>query len=300
MKRFNVFIAMIIFASLACSLPVTAPSEEVVATATIAPVDTATRTFTPGPTNTPTYTPTLVQITQRVPSETPTLTDTPLGATNTAGPTPTLTPFLVELTVSRPTNCRTGPGKEYDVVGSLVPGVTVPVIGRDGTSQYWYIPNPYVFTDYCWVTGEYATLTGPQFLVPLVEKGGTPTPTSTLTPFIDFTVKLGGKQTCDGSHWLNFNIANTGKTFLQSVSIVMTDKTKNTTRSTTTDNFPLLISCNPMSFDDQISLSDSDVRVSGPKFDYNFQNNKISITMKICAADGLQEPCATKTINLNQ
>lgn len=299
MHRSNMIIAIIILVSLACALPGAAPNVETIETTEVIPAASVTRTFTPGPTFTPTFTPTLTYLTARVPSETPTITETAGAPTDTPGPTFTLTPFLVELSVSRPTNCRTGPGKDYEVVGSLVPGVTVPVIGRDGSSQYWYIPNPYVFTDYCWVTGEYAVLTGPQFLVPVVGSPDTPTPTGSPVPVLVFTFKGGSKQTCNGSHWLNFSIINKGATVLQSIRIVMQDQTKNLIRSTTNNNFPLAIGCNTTSFDDNVTINNGSTNVSGPKFDYNFQGNKLFLTVTICSEDGLEGSCTTETLELN-
>ncbi len=283
----------------ACVLPGSGSPDPNAAMTESAPAPTNTRTFTPEPTFTPTFTPTLIYPTPRVPSETPTITDTPAGPTDTPGPTATLTPFLVELSVSRPTNCRTGPGKEYDVVGSLVPGVTVPVIGRDGSSQFWYIPNPYVFTDYCWVSGEYATLNGPQFLVPLVASGNTPTPTGSPAPVLAFKLKSGSKQVCNGLHWMNFNITNEGYTVLQSIKIVVQDQNKNLVRSTTSDNFPLANGCNSAVINDNITITGGITNVSGPKFDYNFQGNKLVATVTICSEDGLQGVCKTESIALN-
>ena len=97
-------------------------------------------------------------------SQTPTATFTPLPPTNT--PTPTLsptpiftfTPLTPQISVSVATNCRAGPGKAYDRVGALLVGEFAQVVGRNPTGNYWYIRNPDSSTGFCWVWGEYATL----------------------------------------------------------------------------------------------------------------------------------------------
>jgi len=294
-------VTVTILLSLACVLPGISSSgaNEAPTQTEVIQAATNTFTFTPAPTFTPTFTPTLIYLTARFPSATPTNTEPAGTATNTPGPTPTLTPIYVEMSVSRPTNCRTGPGKEYEEVGSLAVGVTVPVIGRDGTSQYWYIPNPYVFTDYCWVWGEYATFTGPQFLVPVVVASDPPTPTGSPAPEINFTLKAQSKFSCNGSHWMNIGITNKGYTVLSSIKIVVQDKTKNLARSVTYDNFPLANGCNSPTVTDNITITGGVGSVSGPKFDYNFQGNNLNATVTICSEDGLQGTCATQTLLLS-
>jgi len=293
-------LAITILLSLSCGVPgIASPDADVMETATESLVATNTFTLTPAPTFTPTFTPTLIHPTARFPSETPTNTLPAGTATSTPGPTTTFTPIYVEMSVSRPTNCRTGPGKEYDVVGSLAVGVTVPVIGRDGTSQYWYIPNPYVFTDYCWVWGGYATFNGPQFLVPAISDPPTPIATGTPAPEILFKLKKQSKYSCDGRHWINIGITNKGLIALESIEIIMQDKTKNITRIIAYDDFPRVTDCGKMTLMTSIAAPDGTGSASGPKFDYNFQDNTMFATVKICSKDALQGVCATQTILLS-
>lgn len=98
-------------------------------------------------------------------------------------PTATLTP-TVELTatrsvpvvtVSRSTNCRTGPGTDYDRVGALAVGQEAEVIARNADSSYWIIRNPSRAGD-CWLWGFYATVEGPTANLPVWEPPPTPTP----------------------------------------------------------------------------------------------------------------------------
>lgn len=88
---------------------------------------------------------------------------------------PTPTPSAVTLKVSVDTNCRTGPGKTYDIVTIFRIGKTGEVIGRNAASTYWVIRNP-EGSGHCWVWGKYASLTGPTASLPIWDPPATPTP----------------------------------------------------------------------------------------------------------------------------
>jgi hypothetical protein len=95
----------------------------------------------------------------------------------TPTPTGTLTPTPPEVTlkVSVDTNCRTGPGKPYNIVTIIRVGKTANVVGRHATADYWVIENP-AGEGTCWVWGEYATLTGQTGSLPIWDPPATPTP----------------------------------------------------------------------------------------------------------------------------
>lgn len=105
--------------------------------------------------------------------------------TATTGPsaTPgfTSTPTVPEVSVSTNTNCRTGPGTQYDLVGGLLVGQTAVVVGKNTSTGYWIINNPGK-SGTCWLWGQYATVSGntaglTEYAIP-----PTPTPTATSTP----------------------------------------------------------------------------------------------------------------------
>ncbi len=109
---------------------------------------------------------------------TPEFTATP-GPTSTPGFTST--PTVPEVTVSTNTNCRTGPGTQYDLIGGLNVGQTAVVVGKNTSTNYWIINNPGK-SGTCWLWGEYATVSGntaglTEYAIP-----PTPTPTATSTP----------------------------------------------------------------------------------------------------------------------
>jgi uncharacterized protein YgiM (DUF1202 family) len=103
------------------------------------------------------------------------LTDTPT-TTNIPVPIIASTPVvpLIHSTVN--TNCRSGPGSNYDVVGYLMIGDRVEVHGKNTNSTWWYIQNPDDLSKYCWVWNQTTTVEGNKSIIPVI------TPIATNTP----------------------------------------------------------------------------------------------------------------------
>jgi len=97
--------------------------------------------------------------------------------TLTETPTLTLTPTLKtpRVSVSVNTNCRSGPGKAYDILGFLLVGESVEVTGRSAGGDYWIVENP-DRDGQCWLWGFYAQVTGNTDGLPVVAPPPTPTP----------------------------------------------------------------------------------------------------------------------------
>jgi hypothetical protein len=124
--------------------------------------------------------------TAEIPTATATITLTPtLTLTATETLTPTLSAPQVHVDVD--TNCRTGPGEIYDIVGGLLVGEQAEVVGRWPGGNYWIIPNPDGSGE-CWLWGYYATVEGPTADLPAYTQPPTPTPiidwSGTWTTFI--------------------------------------------------------------------------------------------------------------------
>lgn len=98
----------------------------------------------------------------------------------TATPAFTGTPSVPEVSVSAPTNCRTGPSNAYDMVFTMNPGETAQVVGKNTATNYWIIDNPSGGT--CWLWGQYATVSGNTSGLPEMIPPPTPTPKSSPTP----------------------------------------------------------------------------------------------------------------------
>lgn len=121
-------------------------------------------------------------------------TDTPAGvvlessatpaATETPSLTPTITltptPSVPEVTVTSATNCRTGPGTEYDLLYTLQPGQVAQIIGKYTPLNYWVINFP--GGTMCWLWGQYAVVSGNIAALAEYPVPATPTPTMPAAP----------------------------------------------------------------------------------------------------------------------
>ena len=106
----------------------------------------------------------------------PTPTFTPGPPTSTPTPTYTSTPVIPIIQVSIDTNCRSGPGKTYDMIGALMVGETTTIIARSSIPNYWVVDNPDYRGHSCWLWAQYATVVGNTSLLPIDSAPPTPTP----------------------------------------------------------------------------------------------------------------------------
>lgn len=119
---------------------------------------------------------------EKTPSATPTVTQTPTPA-NTSTPTLSPTPQTPFVEVSAATNCRSGPGTPYIILGVLNEGERAEVLGRSEDSDFAVINNP-DSGGTCWLWLQFADLAASIGHLPLVDTPPTPTPSLTPTPSI--------------------------------------------------------------------------------------------------------------------
>lgn len=165
-SRSRLAILALIGAMLACNLPGTTPTlsvQEQAATSVAATILAQQRPGGDGPitatawkTARPSITPT---------TQARTLTITPTFSTP-------------QLTVLESTNCREGPGQDYEVVFTYLPNKTLTILGRYDPTNYWLVKSDETGAGQCWLWGEYVEVTGSYWVVPSV----TPPPTATLAP----------------------------------------------------------------------------------------------------------------------
>ena len=105
------------------------------------------------------------------------LPDTP---TPTFGPTGTITPTysIPILRVLEQTNCRSGPGQDYQVLFTYLPWKELEIIGNYPQGNFWLVKSTDSPTGDCWLWGEYVEVSGSYWAVPSV----TPPPTATIPP----------------------------------------------------------------------------------------------------------------------
>jgi hypothetical protein len=154
----------LVVAILACNLPGTTPSlsvEEQAATAIAATLLAQT------------------QNSEDVPiSATPSRTARPSATTTAATVTITPTFSTPQLTVLESTNCREGPGQDYEVVFTYLSNKKLTILGRYDPTNYWLVKSDETRAGQCWLWGEYVEVSGSYWVVPSV----TPPATATLAP----------------------------------------------------------------------------------------------------------------------
>jgi len=160
-KLFPVLIVLLA-ASLACNLPAGVPPTPAAELQTSATPQVLVEVPVTGPTETP--------------SPVATFTLTP-----TATITLTPTSAVPMVSVSENTNCRTGPGVVYDLVGALLVGEQAVVVGKYTVGNYWIINNSNG-SGTCWLWGQYVTVTGNTLGLPEYAPPPTPTPQPPLPP----------------------------------------------------------------------------------------------------------------------
>lgn len=227
---------------------------------------------------------------------TPVVTSTPtFTSTATLSPTPafTFTPAIPQIGVSVPTNCRVGPGRVYDRVGALLVGETAQVYGRDPTGRYWFIQNPDSPGNFCWLWGEYATVTGNFIALPVFTPP--PTPTFTPTPLPDIRVSYSGKDTCVG-WWVELEIKNRSDVRFRSIALTVKDTVTNITISTSADGFTDLDGCLTANTNNNMNPGTTHI-VSSPAFAYDPSGHKLTATVTVCSEKNLKGICVSEQIS---
>ncbi len=224
-------------------------------------------------------------------SATPTLTFTPASTpTQTLSPTPlfTLTPLVPQISVSVATNCRVGPGKMYDKVGALLVGEVAEVYGHDLAGNYWYIRTPHSSTGFCWIWGEYATLSGNTLTLPIF----TPPPSPTPTP--DFKISYLGLDSCVG-WWVKLKLENIGDTVFKSISLTVKDTHTNTSLSLDANGFTNVDGCLTSNTKDTLPI-DGTRKISSAAFAYDPTGHKLRATITLCSGVNQTGACTTDMI----
>lgn len=279
--------SILILAILACSLPVSiSPTQDPGAAYTSAALTVAAAVnqtmapiIIPQSPGMQTFTAVVLDTLAPVATLTATLSPTAFFTATTSVP-------MISVTVD--TNCRVGPGKAYDYVGGLFIGQTAEVYGKNPGGDYYYIRLPENPNIYCWVTGQYATLTGNTSVLPVF----TPPPTPTPVPNFDFT--FAGMDSCVG-FWVNLRIKNIGSTSFKSFSLTVKDLDTSVTLSASGNGFTKLGGC--LTSSTIASLEPDKIAIlSAPSFNYNPNNHKIRAALTLCSLSGMGGQCVTKTI----
>jgi hypothetical protein len=216
---------------------------------------------------------------------------------STFTPTFTLTPVFPVLSVTVETNCRSGPGTTYDVMGIVRVGESARVVGRNANSTYWIVQLPANHAIICWLWGHYASLVGNPAGLPVSAPPPTPTPAKTPTPAVSFAVEFISVTLCPAAWYsLTFKITNTGSLTWESIHISVKDNvTDNTGKNGNEVNFTRVTGCDYLDPDQnlepgEVGYSSAIMVPPGPA------GHSVTAKFLICPQDGLDGTCLNQSL----
>ena len=227
-------------------------------------------------------------------TNTPELTPTP---SLTYTPSFTLTPEHPLISISVQTNCRSGPGTVYDVLGIMNVGETAQVVGRNAETDNWIIRLPSNPAVTCWLWGKYASVVGNTTGLPNINPPPTPTPRASPTQPPDFQLTYQSAPYCGAwAEWyIYFKIVNSGGLTWKSIQLVVTDGISHVTVTVNESFFDTRNKCVVNSSTDNLGPWDAAIISSG-SFDTNPSGHHFSATIKVCSEEGMSGSCLAKTI----
>lgn len=114
-------------------------------------------------------------------------------ATQAGAVTRTPTYSVPMLTVRETTNCRSGPGQDYEILFTYLPGKELEIVGRYDTDNYWLVKSAESPTGTCWLWGEFVEVTGSYWAVSSVTPPATVTQAPPQAPsFEEWTFSCSG------------------------------------------------------------------------------------------------------------
>jgi hypothetical protein len=235
----------------------------------------------------------VAQTVAALPSQTPQFTFTPTGTllpSDTPQPTATFTPETVQVSVSVATNCRSGPGTVYDLLGALQVGQSALVIGKNQSGDTWIVQLPGSPTVTCWLWGQYAALSGNTANLPVM------TPPPTPTPQPAFEVRYSGWELCLGKYSVNFKITNTGGITWESDTVRLTDNTVGVTTVVLRNSFPNYVGCNILQEDQNLAPGETGITTSS-SFNFPIAGHQMQAVVQVCSLADLAGTCIEKTID---
>ena len=224
-----------------------------------------------------------------LPTETPTVTAT---ETSVPEPSATKTPEPIVAEVVRETNCRTGPAGNYDLVATYQPGQMLEVVAKDLGAGYWFVKNPEVQEEQCYLLAQNITINGDISVLPEF----TPLPSPTAAPY--FNVSFWKFDRCEGEDFALFDVENVGSVPFRSYYIRVNDQKVGKSVEQVLNAFDLRVRCILARNIAPLNPGE-DGYVYSPQFTWNATSNKLSAVIMICTEKDLKGICVTRTVEIS-
>jgi len=192
------------------------------------------------------------------------------------------------------TNCRSGPGPQYKLVGYLIKGQQSEVLARNSSSSWWYIRNPSHPERSCWVWAQTTDISGDSSSIPLYSSLAAQTPAS--TSGLAFKIESVNLTFCSGMPAAVFGVENRGSVRFESASLTFEDLTSSVTL--------LKIGASNSPFRGAIrncptgksSLASGGLRfIGGPLAQAARHSHDGRVTIQLCTQDGLGGECVQRS-----
>ena len=192
---------ILVLAILACNGPFTNPQPPSDIEIQTAAAQTLQAIFTPPSEGT----------TQQSTAAVPTNASSSATATQAGAVTRTPTYSVPMLIVREQTNCRSGPGQDYEILFTYLPGKELEIVGRYEPDNYWLVKAEESPTGNCWLWGEFVELTGSYWAVSSVTPPATATQAPPQAPsFEEWTFSCSGGTMTFNVSWLDKASDETG------------------------------------------------------------------------------------------
>ena len=226
--------------------------------------------------------------TELLPTETPTVTPT---ETLTLEPSVTATLEIPKAEVNHQSNCRVGPGGNYDRVAIYEIGQKLDVIAQDLGNGFLFVKNPDKPEEQCYLLANNITVTGDVSALPKY----TPQPSPTAAPYFNATFKK--YDTCKGENYAVFVVENTGSVPFRSAYIKVTNPKLGKSVEESLNAFDLHVGC-VLAKDIYPLDPGASGYVNSPPLTFPKTGNKLLVFIMLCTEKGLKGTCPTQSLEL--
>jgi hypothetical protein len=193
--------------------------------------------------------------------------------------------------INRETNCRLGPGGMYDLVATYQSGQMLDVLATGLAQGYWFVQNPEKPEEQCYVMAQNVTISGDVSALPKF----TPQPSPTPPPY--FEAKFKKIDTCNGKRFVNFSVENTGNIDFRSVYIKVTDTKANKSVEQALNVFDLYVGCTLAKNIFPLDPGETGY-VPSAAFTWNIHEDKLQAVIMLCTEKDLKGVCVTRALNI--
>jgi len=217
-------------------------------------------------------------------------------ATTTPAPTvvSSATPAAALISASINTNCRSGPGPQYRLVGYLFVGQQSEVLARNRSGGWWYIRNPAHPERFCWVWAQTTQVSGDTAAIPVYSSLAAQTPAVVAGPA--FKIESVNLTSCGGLPAAAFGVENTGTARFESASLVFEDLTSGLTLlQTGSSDAPFRGAIRGCPAGESSLALESMRFISGPLARAARRAHNGRVTIQMCTRDGLVGECVQRS-----